>query len=127
MKTGARVFLFSALFGLVVAGIYWAVSYEHAGTALLAFMGAALLVMAGYIAISLRGAEAPAPDRPDARPRDLAGETVGMFPVESPWPPVMAVGVMVGLLGLVFGAPLYIVGAIICALAALGFMRETST
>src|SRR5205823_583464 len=78
MRTSVRFLVFAGVFGLVVGAVYWFLSAEQAGTVLLIMMGAAPLLIAGYLiwrAWNSRLAE----DRPDANPEDAAGEPLGHF------------------------------------------------
>jgi hypothetical protein len=126
VRTAAKVFAGSGLFGLAVAGAYWIVSAEPAGTALLAVMGLAALVVAALAtrAAPRPGAESPA-DRPDARPAEGAGETVAAFPWGSVWPPATALGAVLAAGGLVFRPWLAIVGGVTLAVALVGLARES--
>lgn len=125
MITTARVLFASAAFMFAVAAVYWFVSYEPAGTFFLGLMVAGLLFAAAYIATAARGAVLSA-DRPDVRPEDVAGERVGVFSAASPWPLVLAGGLLVALLGLVYGVWLQVPGMLITIAALLGLMRENS-
>ena len=125
MRTFERVFLFSAVFLLASATIYWFVSYEVAGTILLTGTGLATLIMAGYAWLKARTSTAYAEDRGDADPGEGEGEPIASFTMDSPWPLVFGIGVAVVAGGLVFGLPLLIVGAIVIVIAAVGLMRES--
>lgn len=125
MSTTARVLLAAAAFIFVVDAVYWFVTYEPAGTFLLGVMVLGLLFAAGYIATASRSAVLSA-DRPDLRPEDAAGERVGVFSAASPWPLVLAGGLLVTLVGLVYGVWLLVPGIVITIAALLGLMRENS-
>ncbi|MGH2725149.1 MAG: aa3-type cytochrome oxidase subunit IV [Actinomycetota bacterium] len=124
MTTGAKVFLGSAAFGAAVAGAYWVVSYEPTGTVLLGFFGVAPLLVAGYVALKARGTRRDPEDRPEATPAAAADEPLGEFAVESVWPVVLAAGAALVGGGLVFGLWLFVVGALVTAIAVVGFTRE---
>ena len=123
MTTTERVLLGSALFAAVVAAIYWFVSYESAGTAMLLTMTTGLAIAAVYLALARRGTPVPA-DRPEARPSDARGETVGVFAAHSAWPAVLALGCAVGLTGLLYGWWLAVLGAAGVTLALVGLVRD---
>lgn len=124
MRTSVRFLVFAGVFGLVVGAVYWFLSAEQAGTVLLIMMGAAPLLIAGYLiwrAWNSRLAE----DRPDANPEDAAGEPLGHFSTGSLWPFVMAVGVIVGIEGFVYGRWLLYLGVALFAGAVIGLMQES--
>jgi hypothetical protein len=125
MRTFEKVFLFSGLFILASATLYWFVSYEWAGTILLSGTGTATLIMAGYAWRKARTSTSYAEDRGDADPGEGEGEPIASFTMDSPWPLVFGIGVAVVAGGLVFGFPLLIVGAIVIVIAAVGLMRES--
>jgi Cytochrome c oxidase subunit IV len=125
VRTFQKVFVFSGMFILASATIYWFVSYEWAGTILLGGTGVATLIMAGYVWLKARSSTAFVEDRGDADPGEGAGEPIATFTMDSPWPLVFGIGVAVLAGGLVFGFPLLIVGAIVIVIAAVGLMRES--
>ena len=124
MITGARVLGAAAAFLLLVAIVYWFVTYEYAGTFLLGVMAGGLLFAAVYLAAASRGGRYPA-DQPDLRPEDAAGERLGAFAAASIWPIVLAGGVLVVLAGLVYGPWLFVPGMVITVAALLGWTRES--
>jgi hypothetical protein len=98
MKTGLTLFVSSAVFAAALATAYWLHAHEPAGTMLLGFMTAALLVVAGYMVFAERDADLFA-DKPDARPADAAGERVGTYVTHSPapfWIGVTLTGMLLG-------------------------------
>jgi hypothetical protein len=126
VRTTAKVFAASGAFGVGVAALYWFLSYEWAGTVLLALMGVAAWIVAAYAWLELRRSRPrPPADDAEAEPGAAAGEVVDAFTADSPWPIVLAVGVAVVAGGLVFGVPLLVVGTGVCLLAAIGLMRES--
>lgn len=126
MRTSTKVFAFSAGFSLVVAVVYWLVSYEEAGSVLLLSMFVAPLVIGGYLGLQEHRATGPlAEDDPEASHEEAAGEHLGRFHAGSGWPVVLGVGSATLLMGLVFGLWLALVGAALCAGAVLGLMRES--
>lgn len=99
MTTAQRMFLSSMAFGLVVAAVYWWTTHEKVGTILLGLFGAGFAFVAGYTLViqpktHLDGDEQRAPS-------ELAGETIGVFSLESPWPIVLAVSTAALLIGIV--------------------------
>lgn len=124
MRLWARIFLFSAAFSLVVAVVYWFVSYERAGSALLLFMYLASLFLGVYLALRWWRAR-PAADDPEARHESAAGEEVGRFPGGTVWPFVFAVGALIALQGFIYGVWLLVPGLLLCASACLGLTLQS--
>lgn len=125
MRTVTRVFLLSGAFGVLLAAVYWFITYEWAGSILLGLMGAAALLVSAYSWLVSRGRRPPPEDRDDAAPFDAEAEEVASFTVDSPWPVVFGIGVAIAAGGLVFGAPLLLLGAVVVVIAAVGMMRES--
>ncbi len=123
MTSAYKVFGFSGLFGLAVAGAYWIVTYEWAGTLLLSFMGIAALVIAIYLRRENRGGLAE--DDPGAAPGDSSGQTITAFPRGSPWPAGVALGAILLAGGFVYGPWLLVAGGALLLIALLGFARES--
>lgn len=121
MRTETKLFALSAGFSLVVAAVYWFLSYEDAGSTLLLFMFFAPAFLAGYLLVRARRVRRPA-DEPE--PANVA-EDVGSFPAGSVWPFVMAIGLMVAMLGLVFGIWLGVAGLIVFTAASIGLAAES--
>jgi len=98
VKTASWVFVSSMAFGLVVAAVYWLTTRENAGTVLLGLFGAGFAFVSGYMLVikpktRLDGDEQRAPS-------ELAGETIGVFSLESPWPVLLAcatAGLLIGI------------------------------
>lgn len=122
-----RVFLFMAAFGLVVAVIYWFVSYEPAGTAMLVGFWLATGVIGLRLAMAPvsrrlpRGREAaPAPDIAEAdSPGGGAGgvdrpflDESGRLPDETIAPFAVGIGLAVASTGVIFGIAPVVVGAL---------------
>lgn len=126
MRTNVRVLASVSAFAVVTAVVYWFVSYEWTGTVLLAFLS----LMPATVAVWLlrrgpvEGRQALA-DRPDARPEEAAGELVGSFTLASAWPLVLAIGAVVFGAGLIYGVILVPLGAVIIALALVGWIRQS--
>lgn len=101
MKVFVGLFLSSAIFGLVIAIIYWFSSHEYAGTLLLGFMFFALSFAAGYAMVAERDAQLPGDD-PEHQHKESAGEDVGIVTKESAWPPALAFSILLFFIGLVW-------------------------
>lgn len=124
MKTERRFLLGAGAFAVAVAIVYWFLSYEDAGFALLLFMGLASAFIGGYLLYRAHGSRRPEED-PDAEHADHAGETVGRFSGGSIWPLIMGIGTALALQGFIFGAWLVGFGAVLFVWAAVGFMLES--
>ena len=99
MKTTQRIFVSSCAFGLTVALAYRLDTGELVGTILLGLFGAAFAFVVGYLATTGRGAQLDGDD--DRTPAELAGERIGVFSLESPWPLVLALCSAMLLVGVV--------------------------
>jgi cytochrome c oxidase subunit IV len=113
VKTVERVFLFAGVFGVIVAAVYWLVAYEAAGTVLLTGMGIAALVMGGYSRLEARRSNTLPEDRADATHEESAGASVGVFPIDSLWPLLIAGGAALTVAGLVYGLALFVPGVLL--------------
>ncbi|HEX5013566.1 MAG TPA: hypothetical protein VFV72_05330 [Candidatus Limnocylindrales bacterium] len=126
-----KVFLLMAAFGFIVAAIYWFVSYEPAGTILLAGFGLATAVIALLLARSdptrrraaAPRAEPPAPPTTDIGQADttVSGtegidrpfvDETGRLPDPTIAPFAVGAGLALAATGLVFGLAPVIVGAL---------------
>ena len=123
MKVEWRLFAGAAGFFTVTAAVYWFVTYEDAGTTMLAASVPAFALVAAWLWFQNRKVGARPEDRGDADPADGAGE-IGYFPSSSAWPFVLAAGVIVLANGLVFGPPIAVVGALLMLAGVFGFARE---
>lgn len=124
--TEARVFQGIAALALVVAGVYWFVSYEPAGTLLLFGFAVAsgiiglLLASAGSEwRANAAGARMRDPERPFLDER-------GRIPSPTLAPFAVGVGVAVALLSLVFGPAPLLVGVLPLAWGAADWLRRAS-
>lgn len=117
MAEEVRFYLRVALFTTLIATVYWFVSYEEAGTLLLAGIVASavifIVLIAGGVAGSRRGPKTAAgilgfeeTDRDD--PLALGEDT---FPTSTVWPLVASVAAVLVTVGLVYGPWLWIPGA----------------
>jgi hypothetical protein len=124
VRTAAKVFLGSSLFAAGIAGAYWFVTYEPAGTALLGSMILAPGLMAAYAARAARGPRRGAEDRPDAVPTAPDAPEVGPVVPASVWPVVVGTCALFAAAGLVYGAWLLIPAGAVVAVALVGLVRE---
>lgn len=132
MAEELRFFVRTAVFTIVIGTIYWFVSYEEAGSLLLAGIVASATFFVAVIAWSVRasrrggrtvkelfGFADTGPDNPLA----LDEET---FPVSSAWPVVVSVAAVLVAVGLIYGAWLWIPGTALGLAAAWGWLAETA-
>ena len=117
MKTFVGLFLSSAAFGLAVGIAYYLVAHaEAAGTTLLAVMTGALAFAASYAIVAERSARLVG-DRPQVDPASAAGEDLGVYSSESPWPVLVALsalGALCGLLWSPFLLAVALAGMLLC-------------
>ncbi len=125
MRVARTVSFGSAMFFAVVAGVYWFLSDEQAGSLLLAFLAAASALLGWYLGRRGVAAAGGFGDREDAGPDDAAGEDLGVFDSASIWPVVLAVGAMLLGTGAIFGSGVLLVGAIVTVLAVVGLVAQT--
>lgn len=124
MKIALGLFVSSATFTTVLAVAYWFVTREPAGTTLLSFMTAALLVIAGYIFFAEREADLLA-DKERATMAEARGEHVGTFVVHSPVPFWAGLSIFAVVLGLVVAPAAAGLGAVVVLfLGALMIVRS---
>jgi hypothetical protein len=119
-----RLFVSSAAFTAVLAVSYWLVAHDPAGTVLLGFMTAALLVIAIYTIAAERNA-ALFSDNEDATPAAARGERIGTFVLHSPapfWIGLALAGLLIGLVVAPAAAGLAVVA--LCFLGALMIVRS---
>ena len=125
MRTSTKVFLLIGLWGVVIAAIYWFVTYEPAGTMLLGVFGLMGLVIGAYTAREGSRVGGALEDQPDATTADAAGRPAGTFHFESAWPLWLSAGAALVGAGLVYGLYLVPVGAVAMVVAVLGLIRES--
>jgi len=131
MAEEVRFFLRVALFTIVIATIYWFMSYEEAGTWLLAGIVASAAFFVGIVGVNVRasrrggrnvkallGFADTGPDSP------LLLEEDG-FPLSSAWPAVVSVAAVLVGVGLIYGAWLWIPGVAVASAGAWGWLTET--
>ena len=124
MKGSMWFWAYVAAFGFVVGGIYWLLTYEDAGTAMLLFMGACGTVISGYLFLRRRHVRL-IEDDPDARHEEATEEEIGHFSSGSVWPIFMGIGIAIGLLGFIFGRWMIVFGALLFVWATVGLMQES--
>jgi hypothetical protein len=145
MAEEVRFFLRTALYSAAVGLIYWSISYEVAGSVMLAFVLLATGLVVGFLTIAVRATrgELVAAERGPAtrfvltvlqtvgfvEPRTAALEEplaarLGRFPRASAWPLIGGVGALLVGFGLVFGPWLLLPGIIVLALTVWGWITQ---
>ena len=124
MRTESRFLLGAGAFAVLVAVVYWFLSYEDAGFVLLALMGFASALIGGYLLYRAHSHRRPEDD-PDADYADTAGEEVGRFSSGSIWPLVMGLGTALAVQGFIYGAWLVGFGLVLFVWATVGLMLES--
>ncbi|MDP9069133.1 MAG: cytochrome c oxidase subunit 4 [Actinomycetota bacterium] len=131
MAEELRFFLRSALFTILIGTIYWFISYEEAGSLLLAGVVVSSLFFFGIVAVSVRATRRGGKnvralfgfaDSPHDRPLMLDED---VFPTASAWPVVASVGLVLIGLGLIYGGWLWIPGAGVAFASGWGWLSET--
>jgi hypothetical protein len=142
MKLEGVIFLVIAAFFLLIATVYWFVSYEPAGTVLLLVLGLALAAFLAVVAAKSPRSLAGLPPAGGMVRRALRGldrllgfhEPAGaaapleggpdLVPLSSPWPIVSAAGMVIIGLGLIFGTWLLVPGLAILLLGGIGWLTQ---
>ena len=122
MKIAVRLFVSSMLFALAIAGAYLWSTRDIVGVVLLSMMAIAMIVVAGYIIVAEKEAHL-ASDAPGATPSDVAGESLGVFSVESYWPVIGAAATALMLVGVVFLPGPFAIVALAAAAALMFSLR----
>jgi hypothetical protein len=124
VKVEWRLFAGAAAFYTVTASAYWFISYERAGTAMLAASVPAFALVGVWLLVQSRRHGARPEDVGEAGPADAA-EDLGYFPSSSAWPFVLSAGVVVLANGMVFGPPIAAVGLLLMLAGVFGYARES--
>ena len=124
MTVAMRVFLSSMASGLLIAAVYWLTTHEQVGTILLGLFGAGFAFVTAYLLV-IRPKTRLDGDQERA-PAELAGETIGVFSLESPWPVLLALCTAALLIGIVLH-PMLAVLALIALFGTLWqLVRESA-
>jgi len=129
-----RFFLRTAAYTGLIGTIYWFVSYEVAGTVLLAALFVAAVAFAAVAATTSPASRHPTgegsrvarvagfAEDPDApAPLELEED---LFPTQSPWPAGMALALTLVTLGAVYGPWLWVPGAGLALSTGLGWATQ---
>ena len=126
MKVEWRLFAGAAAFYTLTAAGYWFVSYEDAGTTMLAASVPAFAFIGIWLWFQNRHHGPRPEDRPDASPSDGAGD-VGYYPSSSAWPFVLGAGAVIVANGMVFGPPVAALGVLVMVAGIVGYAREADS
>ena len=98
MRTESKLFGLLAVFFLIVTPVYYFMSHELAGTAVLTLSFFLVFMVSGYLALISRKIDPRPEDRSLGDVHEGAGE-LGFFPPRSVWPVVCAAILCVFLMG----------------------------
>lgn len=113
------IFLGMAAFIGVIGAIYWFVSYEDAGTTLLALAAGLALLFGGYLFVQDRKRPAPTSPSGSALPEEH------YLPGSSVWPFGIGFGLFLAFNGLILGLAWTLPGAVIVATSVGGFVAQS--
>lgn len=125
MRVEWKLFAGAGAFYVVTASVYWFVSYEHAGSTMLALSVPTFLMVGVYLLVQGRRHGLRPEDRPDAATED-GDEEIGYFPSSSVWPLVLGLGAVALANSLVFGLGLAALGVGLFVTAAVGYAAEAN-
>jgi hypothetical protein len=115
LRLEGRIFLGLAIFIAVLGAIYWFVSYEDAGTTLLALASGLALLSGGYLLVQDRkGATAARPE-----------EEEPYLPHSSVWPFGIGFGLFLAANGLILGPAWTLPGAVLVGTSVGGFVLQS--
>ncbi len=125
MKTGLKIFLNSAGFGIVIAAVYWLVARHPAGTVLLGLMAVGMLFIAGYMLVAERHANLAGDDKSPSFEAS-AGTDLGIFTGATAWPLIAAVGVFAVIIGAIWSLLFAALGGLTLLYACYRLARESA-
>ncbi len=124
MKVEAWFLVGLAVFFGLVGAVYWFLSYEDAGSVMLAGTALLGLLPGGYYLWWSRRMSPRPEDRSDATIASGAS-VIGAFPSTSLWPFVAGLGFALVALALIFGLWTALPGFSLVFTAMVGFIRES--
>ncbi len=123
MKAETYMFVFCAVFFLLVTPLYWLSSGDLTGTTALVMTFLLVTLIAFYLGFHANKMEPRPEDRKDGEIAEGAGE-LGFFPPYSWWPLWCALCLSAMVLGVAIGWWLFIIGAALGAIALCGLIFE---
>lgn len=113
-----------AAFVAVLGAVYWFVSYEDAGTTLLALAAGLALFFGAYLFV--QDHKRPRPAQPPAQPRGSGGVPRDHYlPEASVWPFGIGFGLFLAANGLILGLAWTLPGAVLVATSVGGFVLQS--
>jgi hypothetical protein len=126
VKLESRLFLFGAPFFIVVGIIYaWWSHGEPVGTVGIFLVGALVLMVGGYLALTARRIDERPEDNPFAEIDEGAGDQ-GVYAPWSWWPLAICLPAAITFLGLAVGWWLVAIGSVAGFLGLIGWVMEFS-
>ena len=123
MKAETWTILGCGIFFLVVAPVYWLLTEDWTGTTALVMTTLLCVLLGFYLGVVAKQIPARPEDRNDGEIADGAGE-LGFFPPYSWWPLFAAIALAIVVVGFVIGWWLFIIGAVLLAGMAIGWVFE---
>lgn len=123
MKNEAWIFGICAIFLVVVSPAYWFITGDWTGSTALVMTLLLVSLIAFYLGFHAQRMEPRPEDRKDGEIADGAGE-LGFFPPYSWWPMWCALCLASMTLGVAVGWWLFIIGAVLGAIALSGLVFE---
>ena len=123
MKAETYMFVFCAVFFVLVTPLYWLSSGDLTGTTALVMTFLLVTLIAFYLGFHASKMEPRPEDRKDGEIAEGAGE-LGFFPPYSWWPLWCALCLSAMVLGVAVGWWLFIIGAALGAIALCGLIFE---
>jgi hypothetical protein len=124
MPEEIAVFVRSAVYFGAIGAAYWVLTYEVAGSMLLAGSALASAFVAIVLRLGLRGEHPASADATQIGPDGPFGDESGRLPASTAAPLGVAFGVALVVLGLVFTGALVLAGAILILLASREWLRS---
>jgi len=123
VKAETWTILGCGIFFLVVAPVYWLLTEDWTGTTALVMTTLLCVLLGFYLGVVAKQIPARPEDRNDGEIADGAGE-LGFFPPYSWWPLFAAIALAIVVVGFVIGWWLFIIGAVLLAGMAIGWVFE---
>jgi hypothetical protein len=123
MKNEAWIFGICSIFLVIVSPAYWFITGDWTGTTALVMTFLLVTLIAGYLGFHAQRMEPRPEDRKDGEIAEGAGE-LGFFPPYSWWPMWCALCLASMTLGVAIGWWLFIIGAVLGAIALSGLVFE---
>lgn len=119
------LFLGVAVFIAVLAIVYWFVSYEHAGTTMLALASGLSAMFGGFLFIQDHRQPGTTRGPVASAAHSGVGEDPHYLPTTSWWPLVMGIGIVLGLNGLILSWPYAVPGMAVLVIGIGGFVSDS--